>query len=138
MSGWNGPESYYFHVPAGAASFGIRLAVPHSGEEATFNVVAPNGSTRLTQSRSAGDVTLNVPVEAAAQDAFWRLDVSHNGDVQFGLAGIPDWFAESRNTWFEPDTACLPLPPGKSRERCATPMSLGGLKRRSENENSYP
>ena len=102
--------TYFFYVPPAAESFGFRLWVPDSGESATAVIVAPDGTIRLTRSLNGSDGTWTVAAEPAVRGAFWKVQLSHIGDVRFAVLGIPDWFSESVDGWFEPNAVCTPSP----------------------------
>ena len=100
--------TYYFYVPADTAQFRFRLWVPDHGETATALLRGPDGSVRLNQTVSGADSTWSVPVDPADRGAFWRVDLSHIGDVRFAVIDVPNWFAETPSAWFEPSLQCAP------------------------------
>lgn len=100
--------TYYFYVPANVTQFRFRLWVPDGGEDATASVRGPDGTVRLTASLDGSDSTYLIAADPASRAAFWKLDITHTGDVRFGVLDIPNWFAETPDAWFVPDVTCSP------------------------------
>ena len=103
--------SYYFYVPSGTDAFTFRIhaGFPLGGPEwGAADVVDQNGILQLSIPAGQGYKSFPISVPPGSAGGFWRVDLKHCGDLRFYVIGIPAFFAETPDAWFQPPVSVAP------------------------------